>query len=282
MRNRGDGLESAGVGGGSPEAATLEVASPAVGERPEKAGKKNKRKAARLRSVWIAFTGRILAQFVGSAASILLGLSLIHNYTSPSQGTPNPAVAPDPGRYQGRVARTGEAGTRRRQSIVVLPIDDYSGAGSGDRFAPALTEFVTASLAERGSLAVLSRTSASRVDARRGSVPEIARRMGVDLVLEASVTRDANRIRVVAQLIDGRSDEHLWARSYDREVGDVLRLQAEIAGEIASGIDAALDGTAPRPSGAAGREAGAPDGADSAAGARVDVQAQPLARLLHD
>jgi TolB-like protein len=233
------------------EVATSSLAAPGAkapaSDRLGKAEKKRRRKAARLRAVWISFTGRILAQFVGASASILLGMMLIHNYKAPAQGTEKAALAREPAAYEGRVARTGDAAGRPRPSIVVLPMDDYALAATGDRFAQALTELVTASLAERGSLVVLSRTSASRVAARHGSVPAIAREFGVDLVLEASVTRTADRVRVVAQLIDGRSDEHLWAGRFDGATGDTLGLQSDIAARIARSVDAAVSGSALRP-----------------------------------
>jgi len=279
MTTKNDGVEAAGLAGGSsPAAATVPGDRPVADERLEKAGKRSKRKAARLRSVWISFTGRIVAQFVGSAASVLLGIILIHNYKSPAPGPEKASVAREPVIYQGRVARMSEAAGRHRLSVVVLPIDDYSPAAPGDLFAPALTEIVTAFLAERGSLAVLSRTSASRLGARHGTIPAIARELGVDLVLEASVTRSANRVRVVAQLIDGRSDEHLWTGRYDRQIGDILGLHGEIADQIARGIDAALSRFAPPVPAMASRSASAGIGAALAAQAGVVLYAEPLGR----
>jgi TolB-like protein len=262
MKTTNDGVESTRPAGDpSPRAAMVGEAMPIAAEHLGKAAKRGKRKAAKLRAVWISFTGRIVAQFVGSAASILLGIVLIHNYKSPAPAPEKASLVREPSAYQGRVARTSEIAGRRRLSIVVLPIDDFTPAGSRDLFAPALTEIVTASLAERDSLAVLSRTSASQLGTRHRSVPAIARELGVDLVLEASVTRSANRVRVIAQLIDGRSDEHLWAARYDRENGDILGLQGEIAAQIARSIDAALSATASRVSPLASRSASAGGGA---------------------
>ena len=255
-------------------------ATPVAAEHVGKAEKRSKRKAAKLRAVWISFTGRILAQFVGSAASILLGIVLIHNYKSPAQSPEKAALVHEPAAYQGRVARTSDTVGHHRLSIVVLPIDDFSMAGPHDLFAPALTEIVTASLAERDSLAVLSRTSASQLGMRHRFVPAIARELGVDLVLEASVTRSATRVRVVAQLIDGRSDEHLWTARYERESGEILGLQSEIAAQIARGIDAAVSASASRVATMASRSASAGGGgALDASAADVVLRADPSRRV---
>ena len=280
MKTKDDDVYSTGVAGGSsPAAAMVSGAKPVDRKGLEKTGKRSKRKAAKLRAVWISFTGRIVAQFVGSAASIVLGMILIHSYKAPAQGAEKATLVRDPVVYQGRVARVSEAGGRRRPSIVVLPIDDYSLAAQGDPFTQALTELVTASLAERGSLVVLSRTSAGQIGARRGNVPAIARELGVDLVLESSVTRSAHRIRVVAQLIDGRSDEHLWAGRYDLETGDILGLQSEIADEIARAIDATVSDSAPRPSAMASRATSAGNGAAFDARASAALLSESFARL---
>jgi TolB-like protein len=267
----------------SPEMLAPPVARPVAADRREKAAKKAKRKAARLRGVWISFTGRIVAQFVGSAASILLGLSLLHGYASPPADSASsaPSLVAEP--YRGRVVPASSAGARVRHSLLVLPMDDYSpGAEPGDRFALALTEAVTASLAERGSLAVLSRTSASQVDTRRRSMPAIAGEMGVDFVLEASVTKVENRVRVVAQLIDGRSDEHLWTGRYDGELGDTLGLQAQVANQIAVGIEAALSRSAIRSSGTSERSSTSEREKPIVAPVRATRQAEPASPSVVD
>jgi TolB-like protein len=278
MKTIDDSIESTGAAGSvAPAAATAPGAEGGAGERLEKA-KRNKRRAAKLRAVWISFTGRIVAQFVGSAASILLGMMMIHNYKASPPVAEQAALAQIPAAYEGRAARTDDASGPRRRSIVVLPIDDYSRAVPEDRFAASLTDQVTASLAERGSLVVLSRTSASQVGSRRENVPAVARELAVDFVLESSVTRSGNRLRVVAQLIDGRSDEHLWVGRFDREAADVLGLQGEIADQIARGIDAAANGRASRVSATAMRSASAAVVAPLDPRAGVALQTLPLAR----
>jgi TolB-like protein len=280
MNTQSDGVASAGAAGDrSVDNPKDSVATPGRGERLEKAGKRSRRRAAKLRSVWISFAGRIVAQFVGSAASIVLGISLIHNYKAPAQGPENAAIGSQPASYPGRVARVTEDGGRRRPSIVVLPVDDYSVAAPADSFPQALTDVVTASLAERGSLTVLSRTSASQIGAHHGSVPATARELGVDLVLESSVTRSANRIRVVVQLIDGRSDEHLWTGRFDREAGDPFVLQSEIADRVARGIEAAVSDSALRPLTMATRSTSGGGATEFDGRARLLLPAATLARV---
>jgi len=76
----------------------------------------------------------------------------------------------------------------------------------------------------------------------RKALPVIGRELAVDMILEGSITTHGDRVRIIAQLIDARSDEHLWTASYDRSMKDVLALQAEVAGAIAKGVQEALKG----------------------------------------
>ena len=78
--------------------------------------------------------------------------------------------------------------------------------------------------------------------ARQVTIPDVGRELGVDFVIEGSAVRDGDRVRVTAQLIDARTDEHVWARSYDRSNRDALSVQSEIASLIAREIDALLSG----------------------------------------
>jgi tetratricopeptide (TPR) repeat protein len=99
-----------------------------------------------------------------------------------------------------------------------------------------MTEALITDLCKIGALKVISRTSAMRYKGSDKPLPEIARELGVDAVVEGSVQRVGERVRITAQLIHAQTDEHLWAESYDRDVQDVLALQSEVARSIAQEI----------------------------------------------
>ena len=127
------------------------------------------------------------------------------------------------------------------RSIAVLPLDNYSADSSQDYFAEGMTDELTTDLASISQLRVISRGSAMQFKGRnRPATPEIARTLHVDAVVEGSVTRSGDRVRITAQLIDARADRHLWARSFERKSGDVLALQAELASAIAREINVEL------------------------------------------
>ncbi len=101
-----------------------------------------------------------------------------------------------------------------------------------------VTEAVTTSLAQIQALRVISRTSAMRYRHTQKPLGEIARELSVDAIVEGAVLRSGDRVRITAQLIDARTDTHLWAQSYDRALPDVLALHAEVAGAIANAVHA--------------------------------------------
>jgi TolB-like protein/DNA-binding winged helix-turn-helix (wHTH) protein/Tfp pilus assembly protein PilF len=140
------------------------------------------------------------------------------------------------------VARSGRIASVPRQgrirSLAVLPLDDLSADPSQVYFADGMTDELTAQLAGIHALRVISRTSASRYKNSRDSLPKIAAALGVDGILEGSVTRSGGRVRVTAQLIDARSDEHIWAQTFEREMADVLALQADLAQAVAREVQA--------------------------------------------
>jgi TolB-like protein/DNA-binding winged helix-turn-helix (wHTH) protein/Tfp pilus assembly protein PilF len=129
-----------------------------------------------------------------------------------------------------------DAGRRSIASIAVLPLANLSGDPAQDYFADGVTEALISSLARIHALRVVSRTSVMRFKGGRPSVSAIARALNVDAVIEGSVQRTAERVRISIQLIHAPTDTHLWAREYDREVTDVLKLQGEVARAVADEI----------------------------------------------
>jgi len=121
-------------------------------------------------------------------------------------------------------------------SLAVLPLENLSGDKEQEYFADGMTDTLTTNLAQIGSLRVISRTSAMHFRGSKETLPQIGRDLQVDAVVEGTVTRSAGRVRITAQLIEARKDHHLWARSYERDLKDVLALQDEIARDITEQI----------------------------------------------
>jgi TolB-like protein/DNA-binding winged helix-turn-helix (wHTH) protein/Flp pilus assembly protein TadD len=142
-----------------------------------------------------------------------------------------------------RLAHTGAhpAGAAPRlNSIAVLPLDNLSGDPTEEFFADGMTDQLITDLAKVGSLRVISRTSVMRYKGTKKGLPEIARELNVDAIVEGSVIRSGRRVRVTAQLLAAPTDQHLWAETYDRDLGDILKLQGEVADAIAQQVRAQL------------------------------------------
>ena len=131
-------------------------------------------------------------------------------------------------------------GRRPLQSVAVLPLENLSGDPEQEYFADGMTEALIAGLAKVRGLRVISRTSVMRYKRERPPVPSIARALHVDAVVEGSVARSANRVRITANLIDAGADQHLWSDTYDRDLGDFLALQSDVATAIAQEIQCRL------------------------------------------
>ena len=121
-------------------------------------------------------------------------------------------------------------------SLAVLPLENLSGDKDQEYFADGMTDALITDLAQVDSLRVISRTSAMQFKDSKESLPQIGRDLKVDAVVEGTVVRGEKRVRITAQLIEASSDHHLWARSYERDLKDVLVLQDEIAEDIAEQI----------------------------------------------
>ena len=128
----------------------------------------------------------------------------------------------------------------RVRSLAVLPLTNLSGDSGQDYFADAMTEELTTRLAKLGNWRVTSRTSVMGYRGTRKKTPEIAKELGVDAILEGSVIRDGRRVKITAQLIDGRTDRHLWADTYERELESVLAIQNDVARAVAREVDVKL------------------------------------------
>jgi TolB-like protein/DNA-binding winged helix-turn-helix (wHTH) protein/Flp pilus assembly protein TadD len=139
---------------------------------------------------------------------------------------------------------TGPGGTKQPaiKSLAVLPLKNLSGDASQDYLADGMTEALIGTLSGIHNLRVTSRTSVMRFKDTHLSVPEIARTLQVDAIVEGSVIRDGTRIRVRAQLIRAATDEHFWSEAYDRELRDVLNLQSDVAQSIARKVEVTVTG----------------------------------------
>jgi len=124
------------------------------------------------------------------------------------------------------------------RALAVLPLDNFSGDGSPDYFTAGLQEELIAQLTQIAGLRVVSRTSVQRYQGSDTPIPQIGRDLQVDAVIEGSVRRDENQVRITLQLIHAPSDTHVWAHQYDRPLTDVLSLQSEVALDIATQIQA--------------------------------------------
>jgi TolB-like protein/DNA-binding winged helix-turn-helix (wHTH) protein/Flp pilus assembly protein TadD len=134
----------------------------------------------------------------------------------------------------------GATATRRIQSIVVLPLENLTGDPSQEYFADGMTDELITQLAQINGLRVISRTTAMQYKGTRKPVPEIGRELHVDGIVEGTVFRSGEQVRISAQLVDSSTDQHVWAQSYERDLRDILALQKEVAGGVARQIRASL------------------------------------------
>jgi serine/threonine protein kinase/Tfp pilus assembly protein PilF len=126
------------------------------------------------------------------------------------------------------------------RSVAVLPFLNFSADPENEHFADGMTEDVIAQLSKIGSLKVISRTSVMLFKKREQSLQEIATKLRVATLLEGSIRRAGNRVRIVAQLIDAETDQHLWAETYDRDLTDIFAIQGDVASHIAAALKAEL------------------------------------------
>src|SRR4030095_14431475 len=126
------------------------------------------------------------------------------------------------------------------KSIAVLPFENLSDEKENAYFADGVQDDVLTNLSKISDLRVISRTSVMQYRGRPTNVRDIGKALGVANILEGSVRRSGNRVRVNVQLIDANTDEHVWANDYDRDVTDVFAIQSDLAREIANALQAKL------------------------------------------
>jgi TolB-like protein len=134
------------------------------------------------------------------------------------------------------MANSGGVDVRSIRAIAVLPIEDLSANVGHEYIGDSLTEALINSLAKVKALRVISRTSAMQYKGADKSLPQIARELNVDAVVEGSVLRSGGRVRITTRLVHAASDQHLWAETYDRDFLDILSLQAEISRQVANEV----------------------------------------------
>jgi TolB-like protein/DNA-binding winged helix-turn-helix (wHTH) protein len=173
-------------------------------------------------------------------------------FAAPAQAVPKPVRSRPGGLLPSLVLAAAAAGVvgawlwRARatpgpiKSVAVLPFANFSGNPDEEYFVDGMTEALISDLASIRSLRVIARQSVMRYKGSRTAARQIATELAVDALVEGSAVRSGNRVRLTAQLIDARDESHLWTRSYDRDMGDLLGLQTEMARTIADEVRAVL------------------------------------------
>ena len=128
------------------------------------------------------------------------------------------------------------------KSIAVLPFENLSDDKANAYFADGIQEEILTRLSRIADLKVISRTSTQRFKSASAHLPDIAKQLGVANILEGSVRKAGDKVRVHVQLIDAENDAHLWAERYDRQLDDIFEVESDIAGKIAEALQATLTG----------------------------------------
>lgn len=145
-----------------------------------------------------------------------------------------PATAPSPPPTTAPLSRPTKV------SIVVLPFANMSGDAEQEYFSDGISEDIITDLSKVSTLSVISRNSAFAFKGKHVALPQIARQLNVTHVLEGSVRKAGNRVRITAQLIDGAANDHIWAERYDRDLSDIFALQDEISQAIVAALKVKL------------------------------------------
>ncbi len=158
---------------------------------------------------------------IAATVGVIAG-ALVLNWNGWRQGTPGRSTSP------------------HIQSLAVLPLENLTGDATQDYFVDGMTDALITDLAQISSLKVISRTSVMHYKGTRKLLPDIAKELNVEGILEGTVVQSAERVRVDAQLIQAATDRHVWANTYERGLGDAVVLQSEVARAIANAIQVQL------------------------------------------
>jgi TolB-like protein/cytochrome c-type biogenesis protein CcmH/NrfG len=169
-----------------------------------------------------------------TAGGMSLGLFFLGRYSAGSSGTPRSASEELQREKQSEVA------IAPAKSIAVLPFENLSDDKGAAYFADGIQDEILTKLASIADLKVISRTSTAKYKSKPEDLKTVSQQLGVANVLEGSVQKAADKVRVNVQLIDARADSHLWAKTYDRDLADVFKIQTEVAQEIADSMKAKL------------------------------------------
>ena len=142
------------------------------------------------------------------------------------------------GKVRARLER--KSGASQIHSLAVLPLRNLSADPAQEYFSDGLTDALITDLAQIASLKVISRTSSMQYKQTKKSLPEIARELNVDGIIEGAVQRSGDRVRITAQLIYAPSDKHVWVDSYERDMRDIFTLEREVTGDIAHQVQGRL------------------------------------------
>jgi len=219
----------------SPAAELQEAGKPELQDAVSQEAKKKKKKKDKVRSAWISFAGRILAQIVGALATVVLTITVLHQYKGVDVRQSKESAA-----SARRSESVASARPADENAVAVLPMENFSAEPGHDYLADGMTETLIADLTKAGGLHVISRTSSMHFKGHRQPLREVAEQLGVKWIIEGSVVKAGDRVRITAQLIDAATDQHAWAEIYERPAADLLALQAEVASAIANAVTAAL------------------------------------------
>jgi len=139
-----------------------------------------------------------------------------------------------------RLAGSGDGTTAPRERLAVLPFVNISPDPNDEYFADGLTEELISKLSEVKGLRVIARTSVMNYKGKEKTVMQIGRELGAGSIIEGSIRKAGNRIRVTVQLIDSRTEEHLWASNYDKELDDIFAIQSDVAAKVAGSVSSGL------------------------------------------